>query len=240
MEHLAESAPSFVAEGWRERLWRARDVASPGADRSEHLEAAGIRTGFPALDAAFRGWPRQGLAELLCDVCGCGELRLLMPALATLAAEEDRWIAWVAPPFVPYAPALQAAGVELGKLLLIRPCGKGEALWTLQQALKTGACSAVLGWLPEASLGFSELRRLSLAAREGGTWGGLFRPARAANAASGAELRLRLAPAPGDRLRVDVVKRRGGWPLPGIEVHLASSATRDAALSLIASARNSA
>ena len=226
VEHVARNQFSSNAEmwrggAWRDSLWRARDFAP----RDEAPMGGGIRTGFVALDAALfdRGWPRQGLAELLCDVCGIGELRLLMPALASLAKEEARWIAWVAPPFVPYAPALEAAGVDLGKVLLIRPGSHREALWGLQQALRTGACSAVLGWLPEASLGFSELRRLALAARQGGTWGVLFRPRRAADAASGAELRLRLSPGLGNRLRVDVVKRRGGWQLPGIEVGLDAS-----------------
>lgn len=191
---------------------------------AEQADEGGVHTGFAALDAAFfhRGWPRAGLTELLCETCGIGELRLLAPALAALCRNEARSIALVAPPFVPYPQALGGVGVDVGKILLIRPRNRHEALWAMEQALRIGACSAVLGWLSEKSLGFSNLRRLLLAARQGEAWGSLFRPAQAANGASAAELRLHLSPGSGNRLRVNVIKRRGGWPLSGIELDVGS------------------
>lgn len=194
-------------------LWRAREF--PGRS------AAGVGTGFPALDAVLydRGWPRAGLVELLCDAHGIGELRLLAPALATLSQRQDGWIVWVDPPFVPYAPALQAAGIDLAKVLLVSTKHRGERLWALEQTLGDGACSAVLGWLAKAS--FPELRRLLLAARHGRAWGSLFRPAGVAGQASAAELRLRLAARPAGRLQVAVLKRRGGWPPTAVELALA-------------------
>ena len=199
-------------------LWRARDFPQFAPER----RGSGIGTGFAELDAAFfdGGWPRSGLAELLCDTPGIGELRLLVPALAALSSGEERWIAWMAPPFVPFAPALAAAGIDLAKLLLVRTDSASDALMAMELALKTGACSAVLGWLPEASLGFSELRRLLIAARQGGTWGSLFRPTNTRRNASAAELRLRLLPGSADGLRVDIVKRRGGWPVDDMQLAL--------------------
>lgn len=199
-------------------LWRARELPGhrPGSNGSG---SDGIGTGFPALDAELvdRGWPSAGLTELLCATPGIGELRLVSPALASLCATEDRLITWVAPPFVPYAPALQAAGIDLAKVLLVHPDSHGEALWALEQALRTGACCAVLGWLSEPRLKFAELRRLQFAARQGGAWGSLFRPQDALGDPSAAELRLHLQPRHGGLL-VDIVKRRGGWPVPGIEL----------------------
>ena len=200
-------------------LWRARDFP----DRHcQGADANGISTGFPTLNEALshQGWPRAGMMELLTNAYGIGELRLLAPGLAELSVAENRWIAWVGPPFVPYAPAWQAFGVDLAKMLWIRPKNAREGVWAAEQALKTGACSAVLGWLPEADLSFSALRRLLLAARRGAAWACLFRPASAAVSASAAELRLRLTPRGDARLRVDVVKRRGGWPLANIELRL--------------------
>ncbi len=203
-------------------LWRARELHGyrPG---SKGGGSDGIGTGFPALDAELvdRGWPTAGLTELLCAAPGIGELRLVSPALASLCTTEDRLITWVAPPFVPYAPALQAAGIDLAKVLLVHPDSHGEALWALEQALRTGACSAVLGWLSESRLKFAELRRLQFAARQGGTWASLFRPEEAVGDPSAAELRLHLQPRHGGLL-VDIVKRRGGWPLPGIELTFAN------------------
>ena len=198
-------------------LWRARDFAS-GSTLGRPVAA--IATGFSSLDAVFEGggWPRAGLTELFCPAPGIGELGLVAPALAELSRADARWLAWIAPPFVPYPPALAAAGVDLAKTLLVTPSSSGEALWALEQALQTGACSAVLGW--PCQIDFAQTRRLLLAARQGGTWGCLFRQVAAAREASAAELRLRLSPRTEQRLRVDVLKRRGGWPVENIELVL--------------------
>lgn len=207
-----------------EHLLRAQAGAGPGLWRAREFArraSRGIATGYAALDAALyeRGWPRGGLAELLCDAHGIGELRLLTPALAALSRQGDGWIAWVDPPFVPYAPALQAAGVDPAKVLLVRTKSRSEQLWALEQALGHGTCCAVLGWPGEAN--FAALRRLLLAARQGGAWGSLFRPASTAGQASAAELRLRLIAKPNNRLQVAIVKRRGGWPAAAIDLSLA-------------------
>lgn len=210
--HLA-SWGAYSGKVLDDALWRARDFA-------DGRSAAGRSTGFPALDAVLAGggWPRAGLTELLCATRGMGELGLILPALAALSKNDARWIAWVEPPFVPYAPALAAAGVDPAKVLLVTPGTRAEALWALEQALQGGACGAVLGW--PAKIDMVATRRLLLAARRGGTWGCLFRETGAARAASAAELRLRLSPLPERRLRVDVLKRRGGWPLRNIELRL--------------------
>ena len=188
------------------------------------MPADGIGSGFPVLDEALfdKGWPRGGLAELLLDEPGVGELSLLGPALASLSASEERLIAWIAPPFVPYPPALGTLGIDVSKVLMVHPDNHADALWTFEQVLKTGACSALLGWLAERELKFAEIRRLQFAARQGRTWASLFRPATALANASPAELRLRLWPrrrvSRCGGLRLDLVKRRGGWPLSGIEI----------------------
>ena len=74
---------------------------------SEHsrAESQSIASGFDAFDNVLGGWPLGALTEILADTSGVGEVGLLLPALARLASE-GRWLAWVAPPMVPYAPAL--------------------------------------------------------------------------------------------------------------------------------------
>ena len=160
------------------------------------------------------GWPAGALTELLCDTPGTGELRLLAPALARLSHDEARWIVWVAPPFLPYAPALARAGIDTGRVLLIHPKNRREASWALDQVLKSGAASAALAWLDESALQGAATRRLHLAAVQGRTWATLFRPA-SAGPASMAALRIRVegeAAERCDRLALTVLKRRGGWP----------------------------
>lgn len=196
-------------------LWRA--TAQRGFSRS------GLSTGFATLDGALEqaGWPQDGLIELLSDQQGIGELRTLLPTLKTLTQSEDRWVAWVAPPHLLSAPALEAAGLRLDRLLLIHPKTPQEQLWAMEQALKSGTCSALLGWLDPRHVTPQVLRRLQLAARSGGTLAFLFRPEAAAQEASPAELRLRLeAGENAQEVRLHVLKRRGGWPLEPFELAL--------------------
>lgn len=188
----------------RADLWRGGNPA-----RREAPGQAGVPSGSTALDAELPGggWPRGALTELLLDRPGGGELRLLLPALARLSAEGS-WLAWVAPPYLPYAPALAAAGIDPTRTLLIRPDGANEVLWAMEQSLRSGVCGAVLGW-PSAP-DHRALRRLQLAAERGTGMGILFRPLRAAGQASPAALRLRLEPV-ANGLRLHLLKRRGGW-----------------------------
>ncbi len=205
-------------------LWRATDGL--------HTERGTLATGFPQLDdlLAGGGWPTDGLTEILGDVPGVGELRLLLPALAELSQRRARWIAWVAPPWLPYAPALAAAGVDVRRVLLIHPKHHQDLLWATEQALKSGTCSAVLSWPDPRHLRHGDLRRLQLAAREGDSWGVMFRPDTAAEQTSPAELRLQLEPEPecmdGSGLRLRVVKRRGGWPSEALPIRFGDCLTR--------------
>jgi hypothetical protein len=179
-------------------IWRGGDCAP---------EPASIASGFCALDAALPGggWPRGALTELLLEQEGIGELRLTLPALARLQAE-GRSIVWVAPPYRPYAPALAAAGLDLARLIVVRRCTGPEALWAYEQALRAPECGAAFGWLHSHE--DRVLRRLQVAAREGRTWGVLWRrPGQRASAVA-APLRMSLAGEQG-KLAVRVLKRRG-------------------------------
>ena len=184
-------------------------------------EAEGISTGFEVLDRHLPddGWPKAGLCELMLPSSGTGELKLLLPALKALS-RQARWIAWVNPPFIPYAPALKAAGVDIDKILLIHPKSHKDALWALERATRSGTCSAALAWLDERELRTRDTQRLQLAARQGSTLTCLFRPEKALTENSMAELRLSVRRADNENLLVDLCKRRGGWPLTGLEVSL--------------------
>lgn len=191
-------------------IWRGRSAA----------QRVGLSTGFAALDEHLpdKGWPRTGLIEILVARFGSGELTLLMPALAALTrAPAARWCVWVAPPLLPFAPALVSCGVVLDRVAIVdgaQPLDppansrsplrrsfsgrqdtrfRGDpGMWALEQTLGSGACDAVLGWVRQPKP--REIRRLQLAAERGRTLGVLFRPQRAARDASVAVLRLSLEP----------------------------------------------
>ncbi|MBV6416107.1 MAG: hypothetical protein CMLOHMNK_00638 [Steroidobacteraceae bacterium] len=178
-------------------LWRGRSAA----------RVPTWSTGYPALDAGLPGggWPRAGLVELLTPRLGIGELHLLIPTLARLAGlAPARWIAWIAPPLEPYAPALAALGVAPDRQLVVRT---HLPLWAMEQALGSGACEAVLAWVADARP--RSLRRLQLATGRGRTLGFVFRDLASAHAASPAMLRLSVAPC-GDGVEVALLKSRGG------------------------------
>ena len=166
-----------------------------------------VPTGFAVLDRELPGggWPTGALTEILCADEGIGELQLVLPALAALSHAGSR-VAWLAPPHLPYAPALAAAGVRLEFLTVVRAPGRRDALWAAEQVLRAGACRALLAWLPRTS--YAELRRLAVAAEAGAAFTALFRPPQAARESSPAPLRLGLEP-DGERLAVRILKRRG-------------------------------
>jgi cell division inhibitor SulA/protein ImuA len=172
--------------------------------------AEAVASGFAELDTVLPGggWPRGALTEILMTQHGIGALRLLVPALARLS-RDDRWICWVAPPYIPYAPALVGAGIDLSRVLLVHPGAHQDGLWAVEQSLRSGTCSAVLAWptLDDRTA----LRRLQLAAEAGDALGFLFRPGRLAQRPSPAVLRMQLQPEPGNGLSVAILKRRGGW-----------------------------
>ena len=184
----------------RRHLWRGGQLSPTTRDT--------LSTGFQSLDTVLAGgWPQSGLTEILPTQEGIGELRLVLPSLALLS-RGNRWIAWIAPPRLPYAPALAAAHIELSRILLVRPRAEPDALWAIEQALRSGTCATVLAWPPQTS--HHTLRRLQLAAEIGKTWGILFRQAQDAYKASPAALRLRLQSSP-DGLAIQILKYRGSF-----------------------------
>ena len=184
-------------------------------------QAEATSTGFEVLDRHLpgNGWPQAGLCEFMLPSAGLGELKLLLPVLKTLS-RQARWIAWVNPPFIPYAPALEAAGVDIGKILLIHPKNHKDALWALERATRSGTCSAALAWLDERELKTKDTQRLQLAARQGGTLSCLIRPEKALEENSMAELRVAVRRSGEDTLNVSLCKRRGGWPVPDLSLTL--------------------
>ncbi len=182
-------------------LWRAREQGTGS-------QPPGLPTGFAALDRCLPGggWPRRGLIEILTDRHGIGELSLLMPALAAICGEEsgEGWLAWISPPYQPYAPALAACRIDLRRVLVVRA---QPVAWAMEQALRSGACSAALAWASSGPL--AVLRRLQLAAEQAASFAVLFRPACEARDPSPAVLRIALDSDPAG-LTLRILKSRGG------------------------------
>lgn len=188
-------------------LWRGRELQGG---------AARFATGHAALDAALPGggWPGGAVVEIVARHWGSGGLRLLLPALA--AASSRQQVVWVAPPYIPYPPALAAANVVMARVLTVAAHGP-DILWAGEKLLASPACGMVLLWPPSPRA--QDIRRLQLAAQAGGGTGFIFCER---DRVSPAALRLALEPR-GDGLRVHIRKARGScqrgwvdldWPAP--------------------------
>lgn len=182
------------------RVWKGRPVAP---------QASPHPTGLVALDAVLPsgGWPQAALSEILMAKEGVGELQLVWPTLARLAAAGER-IVLVAPPYLPYAHAWQNAGVDLRQLSVIQ-ANERDALWAVEQCLRSGSCGAVLCWPRKAD--DRALRRLQVAAHTGQTLAFAWRAMSEAINPSPAALRLAVEARPA---QVRVLKCRGGLAHP--------------------------
>jgi cell division inhibitor SulA len=174
-----------------------------------------VDTGFELLNHYLPGggWPTDGVTEILYPNFGIGELSLLLPCLRQLS-EKEHWQAWVAPPWQPNAAALAAVGIDIRTVLLITPSLNRDILWALEESLKSGAVSAVLGWPQQITP--PQARRLQMCAAQYQVPCFLFKqqPLTQPSQATPCTLRLQLRPLSNHSLEIDILKQRQGWPPP--------------------------
>lgn len=72
---------------------------------------------------------------------------------------------------LPYGPGLTRLGLDPKRLLIAEAPRLSDALWTIEEALRSGALAAVVGLMDtgQRAIGMMPARRLVLAADEGGT-----------------------------------------------------------------------
>lgn len=153
-----------------------------GIDVSLLDEGGMLPLGIEAIDAALRG----GLA--------CAALHELAPAAPlhlgaaggfalALAARSGKDTLWIQPEFAGheagglYGPGLAMFGLPPERLLILRVARAADALWAMEEALKSRAVATVIAELTEdgADADLTATRRLTLAARDGGGLGLLLR-----------------------------------------------------------------
>ena len=194
----------------RNDTWRGRHRRfhhhEPSAN-SDYHSPSGLATGYSGLDAQLDrgGWPLDSTVELLSDSNGLGAMGLFLPAMERLS-KQGRWQMFIAPPYTPYAPLLAARGIDTRQVLLVHPKNRQDLLWSTEQALRSSTCSAVFSWLGGHNYGYSELRKLQLAAAGSDSLAVLFRPNEAARNHAPASLRLQMR----EYRRVHILKQRGG------------------------------
>jgi len=151
----------------RDHVRRGVDGHSSAAGSMAVMQ--GVASTFAVLDPflPWRGWPPGAMTEIMTDSRGCGELSLLLPAMASLTRQK-RPILCVGAPHELFAPALQQANIDPAYVTQIHAGDSGkhqkENLWATEQALKTGLPGMVVLWTPtHTALAPEVLRRLHLA-----------------------------------------------------------------------------
>ncbi|CAA0119703.1 Uncharacterised protein [BD1-7 clade bacterium] len=189
-------------------LWRA---ANHGEQSSNNI--AVLDSQHDSLNKALHGggWPLGCNNELYLPFEGIGELRLLIPALRHGNTDSNGYIFWIAPPFLPFAPALAQQHIDLKKLIIVNAETTADTLWATEQAMLSGSCNTVFSWFGQAPLGMRELRRLQLAARKHNCWHVLFRHQRCANQVSASSLRMSVNADKTGQLDLHILKQPGGW-----------------------------
>jgi len=190
------------------RIWTARHW--------QETKVQAICSGYSQLDELLpgNGWPLGAITEVLYPQVGTGELRLLLPALARLSKEDDRWQLWLNAPLPPCAPALQHWGFDTRRLLLANAKKPADLCHSLEKSLQSAGCQAAIVWLDK--LDQALMRRIQLAAENARVAVFILRPLRFKNQPSIAALRLAL----NQTGRIDILKRRAGWPINDISIEL--------------------
>ena len=193
-------SPAALMATLPDSVWRASQM---GASKSRATPS-----GYEALDRELPngGWPASVLIELLLSQNGIGELRLLAPTLSALT-QAGKTVILLAPPHIPFAPALAELGLDLQQVLLIQTDKPMDRIWAVEQTLKSASFGALLCWLPQARP--DHLRRLQLAAGSGEGLCFVFRPVAAQRESSPAPLRIACRASQCGGMEIDIVKRRG-------------------------------
>jgi protein ImuA len=156
---------------------------------------SGFTTGLAAVDALL---PASGFR--------CGAIHELLPepagrspdtfaALVARAAPGDGLVVWNDPAREVYPPALAALGLDMGRLVLLRPRREADGMWAVAECLRCPAVSAVVTAVGRLSA--VDARRLQLAAEGGGGVGVFVRPRHRPSDPYAAATRWAVRPVPG-------------------------------------------
>lgn len=190
------------------RIWTARHW--------QQASIPAVSTGYAELDAVLPGggWPLGAVSEVFYSATGMGELRLLLPALARISHNDDRWQLWLNPPLQPCGPALQDWQLQTERILLAYAKGPKDITYSLEKSLLSGGSQAIVAWVDK--LDKALLRRIQLAAETRQVAVFMLRPMKYLAQPSIAALRVQLK----NQSCLSIIKRRAGWPLDDIQIDL--------------------
>jgi protein ImuA len=184
-----------------------------------------VSSGSPSLDKILpeSGFRRGSLVEWLGET-GSGATTMAVVA-AREACQEGGHLVLVdcAPPRF-HPPAAASFGIDLNKVVIVRPQNEKDGHWAVCQALSCRGVNAVLCWPKQ--LNERDLRRWQLAAESGGALGIMIRPVQARGRPTWSEVQLLIQPlslqsqTANRRVRIEVCYCRGRKSGSQVEVEI--------------------
>lgn len=137
--------------------------------------SAVFSTGSTTIDAClpYGGYESGTIIEYLQSTAGSGATTLALSAAREALAVTDRFCVVVDWRQQFYPPAAAALGLDLKRIVIVRPATLADRLWAIDQALRSPAIVAVIAEVEQ--LDDRAARRLQLAAESGGSLGLLVR-----------------------------------------------------------------
>jgi protein ImuA len=189
---------------------------------------------FPTETALDQLLPDQGLewgrlVEWLSDGEGTGVVTLALTVAARLMRRGGVLVV-IDGKREFYPPAAAGLGISLEHTVIVQPANDRDALWALEQSLRSSSVAVVLAWL--GKLNDLTFRRLQLAAEAGGSIGMLLRPGHCRKQPSWAAVRLLVNALPtlpsssGRRVHVELLYCRAAVSGGMVEVELRQGDTR--------------
>ena len=150
-----------------------------------------VSLGIGEIDDAlpWGGLPRAGLHEIGAADTSAAAAGFCALMLARLA-EHNGVVAWCRRSGGLHGPGLAAFGLDPARLIIVRARNDTDVFWAMEEGLRNAALVAMVGETYKVTL--SALRRLQLAAENGGVTALLLRPLRAATVATPAITRWRV------------------------------------------------
>ena len=132
-----------------------------------------FQTALPAIDQLLpEGQLARGAVHEVLAPPGRGMPRFFAMLLARSALNKGA-IVWCDPKRQIYPPAMSSFGIDLERLVLLRPKNQAEAMWAIAECLRCPGVDAVVA--APTQLSHVEARRLQLSAERGGAVGILLR-----------------------------------------------------------------
>ena len=171
--------------------------------------SAVFSSGSSAIDGCLPcgGYESGTVIEYLQDSAGSGATTLALSTAREALAATDRFCVIVDWRQQFYPPAAAALGLDLQRIIIVRPATLADRLWAIDQALRSPSIVAVIAEVEQ--LDDRAARRLQLAAESGGSLGLLVRSISRQHHPSWAEVQWRVRP---------LVQTAPGSPLSGSSI----------------------